>query len=87
MSRAWKPRTSLLPASSKEKVVTKPIRSARQESLVALARVVLVMWEIRSQVSLSLGENGEWECGDWLEKGRESSGSGEDGTQVKGGAC
>lgn len=80
VSRAWKPWRSLLPASSNEEVVTKPIWSAQQESLVALASVVLVTWEIRSQVSLNLGENGEWECGDWLEKGRESSGSGEDET-------
>lgn len=42
----WKPWKSLSPALSKEKVVT--VQSAGRESLVALARVVLVTWGSRS---------------------------------------
>lgn len=63
MRRDWKPWKNLVPASSNEKVVTKPIWSAEQESLVALARVVLVTGEMRSRMALSLGENREWERG------------------------
>lgn len=59
MRRDWKPWKSLVPASSNEKVVTKPIRSAEQESLVALARVVWVTGEMRSRMALILGEDRE----------------------------
>lgn len=42
----WKPWKGLSPALSREKVVT--VQSAGWESLVALARVVLVTWGSRS---------------------------------------